>query len=97
MEKISPTKLAHDAEERMFREAKAEARQRTLEMPVVLDALEKRARSIHWWLQRFSTGSRKRPAHEVETKRLELSVMVQVHDFMAKKRDDKAKTQEGRS
>lgn len=74
------TQLAQQAEERAFQYAKTQARLRTLSLAQVLEELDKRARSTHWWLEKFSDGRDKRPDTQIEQKQLELAVLVQVRD-----------------
>lgn len=47
------------------------------------DELAKQVFAKAQWLADFSDGKRKRPDHEIETKRCELDVLQQAHDQYA--------------
>lgn len=80
----SVTNFIQEAEDRAFRAAKAEARLKPLTLAQVLASLDKRARSAHWWLNTFGAGPKKRPEKDIEEKRHELAVFVQVRDRLSK-------------
>lgn len=72
----SVTALAHAADDAAFQKAWAEASASTMMKSEVIESLTSAARSKHWWIQKFSAGSGKRPDHEIERARSQFTALV---------------------
>ncbi len=76
----SVTALAHEADEAAFRKAWADATGTPMTKGQVIESLTAAARSKHWWLEKFSAGSKKRPDVEIEKARRQFAALVKAVD-----------------
>ncbi len=82
LRRTSVENAAHAAEEAHIQQQMQEARQNKLVLRMILQHLDKMARSKIWWLNRFGSGKGARPAHEIETHRGHLEALVQARDLL---------------
>lgn len=81
----SITSLLRDESERRLQSLFQELRAVDVSRAEAIKQLNRMSRSKGWWIQTFSSGPKKRQQHEIDTARLQLAVLVQLHDHLRKK------------
>lgn len=84
MRQMGVDALIRESEEVKLDEAIQGAREPQLSVAAILEGLNRQIRSKHWWLQNYSTGAKKRPDHELRSRRHELAVLVQARAMIAR-------------
>ncbi len=70
-----------NAEEQKVRDAMEEVRRPVLSVPQLIEGLKAQITSKVWWIGTYSgAGPKKRPDHEITSRRHELAVLVQARD-----------------
>jgi hypothetical protein len=75
----SASSFVAQAEKQRLADLRQAARAVPLSVPELVAGLRRQIESKCWWID---THGRKRPAHELEQQRHNLSVLVQAHDLM---------------
>lgn len=81
---LSVSDAAYRAQEAAVKRHMDAGRQRTLTVEEARGSLEKQARAKAYWLTKHSDGRDKRPDTDIEARRLEIAVLLQVADRLRK-------------
>lgn len=76
----SVSSLVRRAEEEKIEAAMDEARQPVLKVAELIVGMRAQITSKIWWIGTYGAGPKKRPDHEIESRRHELAVLVQTRD-----------------
>jgi hypothetical protein len=78
--------IAQQAEKRRQDAIIREARTTTVTIAEAKDSLKQQIQGKAWWIMSFSDGPKKRPDTEIERKKLELAVLVQIEGRLVEKK-----------